>query len=133
MGREQRAFEAVRILGWAVTTGALDLAVALERIPPVRFGGADITLSQTDHVIGAPRDVGLWVVPRRGIPVQERSKLPRPLPWVPLARAFASGERTRLVRQDWTSLFALIPPRSLAPRFQNMRFGVTTPPSDPVH
>src|SRR5680860_1654485 len=67
LGREQRAFEAVRILGWAATTGALDLAVALERIPPVRFGGADITLSQTDHVIGAIRDVGLWVVPRKGI------------------------------------------------------------------
>jgi hypothetical protein len=133
LGREQRAFEAVRILGWAVTTGALDLAVALERIPPVRFGGADITLSQTDHVIGASRDVGLWVVPRRGITVRERSRVPRQLPWVPLARAFASGGRTRLERQDWTSLFVFIPPRSLAPRFQNMRFGVTTPASDPVH
>ena len=133
LGREQRAFEAVRILGWADTTGALDLAVALERIPPVRFGGSDITLSQTDHVLGAPRDVGLWVVPRPGIPVQERSKLPAGLPWVPLARAFASGERTRLERQDWTSLFAFIPPKSLAPRFQSMRFGVTTPVSDPVH
>jgi ABC-type branched-subunit amino acid transport system substrate-binding protein len=133
LGREQRAFEAVRILGWAATTGALDLAVALERIPPVRFGGADITLSPTDHVIGAPRDVGLWVVPRPGIRVKERSKLPRVLPWVPLARAFASGGRTRLERQDWTSLFAFIPPRSLAPRFQNMRFGVTTTASDPVH
>lgn len=133
LGREQRAFEAVRILGWAATTGALDLAVALERIPPVRFGGADITLSQTDHVIGAPRDVGLWVVPRRGIRVQERSRLPRQLPWVPLARSFASGGRTRLERQDWTSLFAFIPPKSLAPRFQSMRFGVTTPASDPVH
>ena len=133
LGREQRAFEAVRILGWAVTTGALDLAVALERIPPVRFGGADITLSQTDHVIGASRDVGLWVVPRRGITVPERRLLPRNLPWVPLARAFASRGRTRLEKQDWTSLFAFIPPRSLAPRFQHMRVGVTTPASDPVH
>ena len=133
LGREQRAFEAVRILGWAATTGALDLAVALERIPPVRFGGADITLSQTDHVIGAIRDIGLWVVPRRGITVRERRRLPRALPWVPLARSFASGGRTRLERQDWTSLFAFIPPESLAPRFQDMRFGVTTPASDPVH
>ena len=133
LGREQRAFEAVRILGWAATTGALDLAVALERIPPVRFGGTDITLSQTDHVIGSIRDVGLWVVPRRGITVRERSDLPRELPWVPLARSFASRGRTRLERQDWTSLFAFIPPKSLAPRFQSMRFGVTTPASDPVH
>jgi hypothetical protein len=133
LGREQRAFEAVRILGWAATTGSLDFAVALERIPPVRFGGGDITLSQTDHVIGTMRDVGLWVVPRQGIRVPERTDLPRELPWVPLARAFASSGRTRLERQDWTSLFAFIPPRSLAPRFQSMRFGVTTPASDPVH
>jgi hypothetical protein len=133
LGQEQRGFAAALMLGWAAGTGSLDLAVALERIPPVRFGGADVTLSASDHVAGAPRDVGLWVVPRPGIGVAERPLLPRSLPWVPLARSFASGGRTRLEKKDWTRLFKYIPAGGLAPRFQSMRFGVTTESSDPVH
>jgi hypothetical protein len=133
LGREQRAFAAVLMLGWAASSGSLDLAVALERIPAVRFGGGDVTLSASDHVAGTRRDVGLWVVPRPGIEVAERSHLPRSMPWVPLARSFASGERTRLEKKDWISLFRFIPPEGLAPRFESMRFGVTTGASDPVH
>lgn len=137
LGWELRAYDATRALGWtaARTEPGDDLAPTLESLRGARFGGLDVTLGPDDHTFVNATTVGIWVVPRRGIPVAERNRLPESLPWVPLARGFSiDGDRTDVLPQDWRYLFRNPPPpQGPAPRIRRARFGVTTPRSDPVH
>jgi hypothetical protein len=136
-GWQQRAYDAARMIGWAHDhrRGSEDLAVALERMRGVRFGGLDITLGPDDHTAVTQTTVGLWVIPRSGIDVAERDRVPASLPWVPLARGFSiDGTRTDVLPQDWKYLFTKPPPQTgRAPKFSRSRMGVTTTRSDPVH
>ena len=138
LGWERRAYDATRIIGWAVKrggTGRVDLAAELETMRNVRFAGLDITLGPDDHTTVGQTTVGLWTIPRAGISVAERSRLPDVLPWVPLARGFSiDGERTDVSSEDWRYLFRNAPPpKAPAPKFGRSRFGVTTSASDPIH
>ncbi len=140
LGWQRRAFEAARMIGWAVErsdrtaegvpTG--DLAQTLEGIKRLRFGGLDVTLGPDDHTTVNETDVGLWVVPRRS---EALAGVPRNLPWVPLARGFSiNGRRTIVAPRDWKHLFRDPPPRrGPAPRLTTMRFGIATKKRDPVH
>ena len=133
---ELRAYEAVRLIGWAnrQADGDQDLARVLETLTRERFGGLDVTFGPDDHTSVDPTTVGLWVVPRRGA-AREASRLPGTLPWVPLGRGFSiDGERTQIQARDWKFLFRGAPPKNRpAPRIHRSRFGVTSPRSDPVH
>jgi ABC-type branched-subunit amino acid transport system substrate-binding protein len=137
LGWEVRAYQAVQMIGWASlrTDPGDDVAATLERLRGARFGGLDITFGPDDHTAVDQTTIGLWTVPRPGIPVPERDRLPEALPWVPLARAFAiDGDRTDVLPEDWAHLFRGQTRRNLpSPKFERMRFGVTTPRSDPVH
>jgi hypothetical protein len=137
LGWELRAYQAVQMIGWAKlrTDAGGDVAVTLERLRGARFGGLDMTLGPDDHTSVEQTTIGLWTVPRLGVPVPERERLPDSLPWVPLARAFSiDGEKTSVLPEDWGDLFRGETRRDgPAPRFERMRFGVTTPRSDPVH
>lgn len=137
LGWEVRAYQAVQLIGWAElrTDPDGDVAKTLERLRGARFGGLDITLGPDDHTAVEQTTIGLWTVPRAGARVSERSRLPDSLPWVPLARAFAiDGERTDVLPEDWRHLFrGQTRPDLPSPKFHRMRFGVTTPGSDPVH
>lgn len=137
LGWELRAYEAVRMIGWAARKArdGEDVAAVLEGIERKRFGGLDVTFGPDDHTSVEQTSVGLWVVPRRGARVTERDRLPERLPWVPLARGFSiDGERTDIAARDWKHLFRHPPPpMAPAPRFARMRFGVTTGRGDPIH
>lgn len=133
---ERRAFEAVQMIGWAARRAEPgdDLALVLEELDGRRFGGLDVVFGPDDHTSVDQRNVGLWVVPRRGGAPEARS-LPDNLPWVPLGRGFAiDGERTDIASEDWRYLFRGSPPRNgPAPRVTRALFGVTSSRSDPVH
>jgi hypothetical protein len=137
LGWELRAYEATRLIGWAAETAAPgeDLAVVLEGVRGVRFGGVDVTFGPDDHTATEQAAVGLWVVPGPRNDVRERERLPRSLPWVPLARGFSiDGETTDIPARDWRHLFRKSPPPGArAPKVEKMRYGVTTPRSDPLH
>jgi Periplasmic binding protein len=137
LGWELRAYEATRLIGWAAEEAAAgeDLAVALEGLRDRRFGGADITFGPDDHTAAEQASVGLWVVPAPGDRVPERRRIPRSLPWVPLARGFSiDGDTTDLPARDWRYLFRNAPPPGArAPKVEKMRFGIATPRSDPLH
>jgi ABC-type branched-subunit amino acid transport system substrate-binding protein len=137
LGWQLRAYEAVQMIGWARlrTDAGGDVAATLERLRGERFGGLDITLSDADHMAVDESTVGLWTIPRDGIHVPERSRLPVSLSWVPIARTF-SGEKkgTLIPAADWPYLYrGRNDGRRPPPEFSDMRFGVTTPKSDPVH
>lgn len=136
-GWELRAYDAARAIGWAAarTETGDDLAATLESVRATRWGGLDVTFGPDDHTFVEPTTVGVWVVPRRGIHVRERSRIPESLPWVPLARGFSiDGERTDVLPEDWRYLFVNPPPPDAqGPRITKARFGVATRASDPVH
>lgn len=133
---ERRAFEAVRMIGWAARRSSAeeDLALVMEEMNAQRFGGLDVTFGPDDHTSVNPDDVGLWVVPRPGAAPEARS-LPDNWPWVLLGRGFSiDGERTDIASEDWRHLFpGSPPPNGPAPRSSRAEFGVTSPRSDPVH
>ncbi|HEX2294375.1 MAG TPA: ABC transporter substrate-binding protein [Actinomycetota bacterium] len=138
LGWERRAYEAARMIGWATEragSGDTSIAAALEELHARRFGGLDVVLGPDDHTSVNQPYVGLWVTPRPGLRVRERTSLPESLRWVPLARGFSiDGETTDVASRDWRYLFrSAPPPRSPAPRNARWLFGVTTPRSDPVH
>lgn len=134
-GWEQRAYDAVHMLGWAVWRGGEDLAASLEKMRSMRFGGLDITLGPRDHMAVEPSNVGLWTVPSPTARISERGSLPPNLPWVPLARGFVRpGGRTSVSPEDYRHLFSgRTAGRRRAPRFRRMELGVTTGRSDPIH
>jgi hypothetical protein len=127
------------MIGWAarrVPTGSdADVARVLEKIRGERFGGLDVTFGPDDHTSVDQTTVGLWVIPRPGIPIRERSELPPSLPWVPLARGFSIDlERTDVLPEDWKWLFRNAPPKKApAPKISRALFGVATGRKDPVH
>jgi branched-chain amino acid transport system substrate-binding protein len=142
LGWERRAYDAAAMIGWAARKAAdqarvsgTDLAPFLEKMSGVRFSGLEITFGPDDHTAVDQATVGLWVVPDRRVPVEERVSLPTSLPWVPLARGFSiDGERTDVLPRDWEWLFRDAPPRTApAPRIARSIFGVTTGSRDPVH
>lgn len=137
LGWEVRAHQAVQMIGWARlrTDPGDDVAATLERLRGARFGGLDITLGPDDHTVTEQTTIGLWTIPRAGVAVSERDRLPDSLPWVPLARTFSiDGDRTDVLPQDWAHLFRGQPRQDRpSPKFERMRFGVTTPRTDPVH
>lgn len=136
LGWEHRAFEAVRMIGWAKRRASEDedLALVMEEMVAQRFGGLDVTFGPDDHTAVNPDDVGLWVVPRPGAAPESRS-LPSDLPWVLLGRGFSiDGERTDIAPKDWRYLFpGSPPPAGPSPRTSRAEYGVTSPRSDPVH
>jgi hypothetical protein len=140
LGNERRAFEAVQMIGWAarrVPTGKnTDIAGVLEKLRGERFGGLPVTFGPDDHTSVDQTAVGLWVIPRPGIPVRERdSERASLLPWVPLQRGFSiDGDRTSIFPEDWKWMFRNAPPKKApAPKIPTAKFGVTTRRSDPVH
>ncbi|MEA2453064.1 MAG: hypothetical protein QOG04_1774 [Actinomycetota bacterium] len=134
LGWELRAYDAASMLGWAAQRTPLgeDTAAFLERLKGARFGGLDVTFGPDDHTAVDQQTVGLWVRPRSAfaslIPTDE-------LPWLPLARGFSiDGDRTVVLNRDWRYLFRNPPPPDgPAPRFNRMRYAVTSPRSDPAH
>ena len=136
LGSERRAYEAVRMIGWATrkTPEDGDSAVTLESLRGERFGGLDVTFGPDDHTSVDMTTVGLWVIPRRGA-APEAGRLPATVPWVPLGRGFSiDGDRTDIQARDWKFLFKGAPPKNRpAPKIERSRFGVTSPRSDPVH
>ncbi|MGH2818700.1 MAG: ABC transporter substrate-binding protein [Actinomycetota bacterium] len=137
LGWERRAYEAVRMIGWAAgqSEEGDDLALVLETMRGERVGGLDVTFGPDDHTSVEQTTVGLWVVPRRRADPKESGRLPEGLPWVPLARGFSiDGETTDVLPEDWRHLFRGSPPQNRpAPRISRSIFGVTTPRRDPVH
>ncbi len=129
-GWELRAYQAVGMIGWAALRSRPedDLATSLEAARSVRFGGMTVSFGPRDHLAVEPGSVGLWTIPRLGIQVPERERLPGVMPWVPLARTFG---------RDAGALFAPGEARRLWERHADgslhLRFGVGTPRSDPVH
>ena len=130
-GWELRAYDAVQIIGWAEAAAGEgdDRAELLEDLGGRRFGGLPVTFGPGDHIAAEESTVGLWTRP----PV-DRGPNPDSLDWVMLARGFAlDGGRTTILPEDWKHLFTNPPPPSARPpRFQTMKFGVTTPRSDPI-
>ena len=136
LGLEARAYDAARAIGWASerSEDGEDAAAALEGLRSQRFGGLDVTFGPDDHTSIDHDSVGLWVVPGPDADVRERERLPAALPWVMLGRGFSiNGRRTDIESKDWRYLFRDPPPQSAPPpRIARMKFGVTTPRSDPV-
>lgn len=137
LGLEARAYDAARSIGWAAarSSDGEDLAVTMEDLRSERFGGLDVTFGPDDHTSIDHDSVGLWVVPSRAAAVRERERLPASLPWVMLGRGFSiNGRRTDIESKDWRYLFrAPPPPTAPPPPIRRMKFGVTTPRSDPTH
>jgi hypothetical protein len=136
-GLEHRAYEATLMLGWAIgeRRGSEDLARVLEGLREKRFGGLDVTFGPDDHTAVGVTTVGLWVVPASDAEVRERDRLPKGLPWVPLARGFSIDlEETDILSKDWKYMFVRPPPvNAPAPKIRRSKWGVTTNKKDPIH
>jgi ABC-type branched-subunit amino acid transport system substrate-binding protein len=136
LGWESRAYEAVRMIGWAASRSGEDddIAFELESLRHHRFGGLDVTFDRDDHMAVDETTVGLWTIPRPGA-APEASRLPEEFPWVPLGRGFSiDGRRTDLPPRDWRFLFRGAPRADgPPPPYRRARFGVTSPRSDPIH
>ena len=134
-GWELRSYDAVRAIGWAVERGGDDLAVVLEGLRSMRFGGLPITFGPDDHTAVEQTMVGLWAVPRAGVrrTLRERDELA--LPWTLLNRGFTiDGEHTMVLNRDWKHLFkGRTLPKGPTPELKRARFGITTSRKDPVH
>jgi ABC-type branched-subunit amino acid transport system substrate-binding protein len=135
-GWQARAYDAARAIGWAARGAepGSDLAERLEDLSGRRFAGLPVSFGPRDHHAYGTRSLGLWVMPGpgAGTPEQTRAEAFRAFPWVPLARSFTSGRAiTGILPADRPHLFRRRP--ADAPPFARMRFGVTTPRSDPVH
>jgi hypothetical protein len=137
LGWQNRAYEAARMIGWAVdrTAAGRDIARTLEGLSRERFGSLDVSFGPDDHTAVEAATVGLWVVPRPEEVTREAGRLPPDLPWVPLARGFSiDGETLDIPPEDWSHLVRNPPPEGApAPRFSRLRFGVRTGRKDPVH
>lgn len=136
LGRELRAYEAVRMIGWAARRAepGQDVALVLEELRGERFGGLDIVLGPDDHVVPEQTAIGLWVVPASEDLVRGPRRAEE-LPWVPLARGFSTdGSRTDIAAEDWRHLFRDPPPPDApAPRVTRMKVGIATGRRDPLH
>ena len=136
-GLEHRAYEATLMLGWAIGQqgSGRDLARVLERLRERRFGGLDVTFGPDDHTSVGVTTVGLWVVPSREAAVRERDRLPKGLPWVPLARGFSIDlEETDILARDWKFMFVRPPPPTApAPKIRKSKWGISTSRRDPIH
>jgi ABC-type branched-subunit amino acid transport system substrate-binding protein len=136
IGWESRAYEAVRMIGWAASRAddGEDIAIQLEGLRGRRFGGLDVTFGPDDHMAVDETTVGLWTIPRPGA-APEAPSLPAEFPWVPLGRGFSiDGRRTDLPARDWRFLFRGDPrPGGPPPPLRRALFGVTSPRSDPIH
>lgn len=134
LGWELRAYDAVRMIGWAAqrTPTGEDIAKTLELLEGARFGGLDVTFGPDDHTAVDQQTVGLWVRPRSAFSYLIGND---DLPWVPLARGFSiDGEKTAILSRDWRYLFRNPPrPDGPAPDLTRMRYAVTSPRSDKVH
>ncbi len=129
-GWELRAYQAVAMIGWAsgrARPGA-DLAASLEAARGIRLGGMAASFGPRDHVSVERRTVGLWTIPRPGINVPERGRLPGAMPWVPLGRTFGFGGRVALPPGNARLLWKRRPNGT-----HRLRFGVGTLQADPVH
>ena len=137
LGWQNRAYEAARMIGWAVDqTGAgEDIARTLEELGGERFGSLDVSFGPDDHTAVEAATVGLWVVPRPDAAIREAGRLPEDLPWVPLARGFSiDGETIDILPEDWSHLVRNPPPEGAPPpAFSRLKFGIRSGPRDPVH
>lgn len=141
LGWQLRAYDAVRLIGWANehAESGEDLAPVLERAQRTRFGGTEVTLGPDDHTAVDQSAVGLWVVPAPGRAIAERARLPEAVitafPWVPLARGFSiDGAELDFSSRDWRFLVkGAPPPQAPPPRLTRLRFGIATRRADPVH
>ena len=135
-GWEQRAFDAVRAIGWAASRveDGDDVAAVLEGLSGWRGTVTPVAFGPDDHVALDPSAVGLWVVPRRGAGVPDRV-LAGGFPWAPLARSFIPRDGPPRIRRADRRLLVREPPASgdPPPPFARMRFAVTSARSDPVH
>jgi Periplasmic binding protein len=130
-GWQWRAYSAARLIGVAADEGG-DGARALEQAPLRSRPGID--LAPSDHEVPSPSGVGLWVVPRRGLSLPDERHLPRGFPWVPLARGFAAGARTRLPPAERPALFpSRVAKDERPPLFSRQEWGVTTESNDPIY
>jgi Periplasmic binding protein len=140
LGWQLRAYDAVRLLGWAYDHAASgeDLAVVLEGAH-TRFGGTEVTLGPDDHTVVDQGAVGLWVIPAAGRAVPERERLRSEtfaaLPWALLGRGFSiDGVELDLPPEDWRYLVrGAPPPQAPPPRIPRLKWGITTRRSDPIH
>lgn len=142
-GGQSVAFDAVRVIQRAVsnegvgsgspTPDRAGVAGAVDALSGVDSSGVSLSFSGHDRTGLDRASIGLWTVPGRhdryaGTP-------PARLDWVPLSRGFAGpGGRTRLPSFTWTKLFkrsALNGTRP--PRVSDLRFGVATARTDPLH
>jgi ABC-type branched-subunit amino acid transport system substrate-binding protein len=141
LGWQLRAYDAVRLIGWAYDHAASgeDLARVMEGARRIRFGGTEVTFGPDDHTAVDQSAVGLWVVPASDRAVPERDRLPDEVfatfPWVPLARGFSiDGTELDLSPRDWRFLVrGGPPPQAPPPEITRLRFGITTRRADPVH
>lgn len=133
-GWQLRSYTAARLIGLAAAGEGPDRARALEHVGSLSLGGAPIGLSARDHEVASPATIGLWVVPRPGLRLPDERWLPSDFPWVPLARGFATGRRSRLPPAERPALFpASVSNGPEPPLFTQQRWGVTSGRADPVY
>ena len=130
LGWELRAYQAVGMIGWAGEQARPgdDLAAVLETAQGIRFGAMTARLGPHDHVSVERGTMGLWTIPRPGIRVPERARLPATMPWVPLGRTFEPGAGGALAWKDVRLLW-----KRGSNGAARLRFGVSTTRADPVH
>ncbi|CAN5739435.1 hypothetical protein BH18ACT15_BH18ACT15_09080 [soil metagenome] len=132
-GWQLRSYIAARLIGLAASDGS-DGAHALEQVGRLRLGGWLIGLSRRDHEVASAAGVGLWVVPRPDLGLPDERWLPKSFPWVPLARGFAAGRRSRLPPAERPALFPTTDSKGpRPPLFTRQRWGVTSGRGDPLY
>ncbi|MDQ3752757.1 MAG: ABC transporter substrate-binding protein [Actinomycetota bacterium] len=130
LGWELRAYQAVGMIGWAGerARSGEDVAALLETAQGIRFGAMTTSFGPRDHVSVERGTVGLWTIPRPGIRVPERARLPGTMSWVPLGRTFEPDAGRPKAWRDLRLLWKRGPNGAA-----RLRFGVATTRADPVH
>jgi hypothetical protein len=136
-GLEQEGYDAVRLIRWALKEtggqGGARLVQAIETASDRTYSGFPIDLGPDDHLL-LPRDtLGLFAVagPDEHLDPWEEAGSE---PWRPIMRTFTSdGHRDDILDRDRPIFFPGWKENLPGPDYDESRFGIASPPSDPLH
>lgn len=136
-GLEQEGYDAVRLLAASLRRdgglGGASLTSALEDVRDSVYSSFEIVLGPDDHEL-LPRDeLGLFAVAGRDERVDPWQRAGSE-PWRAVMRTFTyQGTRTVVLDRDKTIFFPSWRANEPQPDYSTSRYGITTPPSDPLH
>lgn len=136
MGREQQAYDSVRLLAVCLADtrgeGGRALIDRLERVTDRAFSSLPIRLGPDDHTLLDDFSIGMFAVAGPGEEVEPWME--GVTPWRPVMRSFTyDGERVTILERDRGPFFPKWRKPAPTPKYFRSELGIVTGPGDPLH